>query len=41
MAEENENIEQLHLHIRKPATSTDPTPQALCRNCTQKGLKKI
>ena len=41
MAEEIANVEQLHLHIRKPGTSTDPTPQARCRNCTRKGFTKL
>ena len=40
MAEENANIEQLNLHIKRPATSTDPIPTARCRICTRKGLKK-
>ena len=29
--------EELHLHIKKPATATDRTPQARCRNCTDHG----
>ena len=29
--------EELHLHIKKPATATNATPKARCRNCTAHG----
>ena len=40
MAQANANIEELHLHIKRPATSTNPNPTARCRICRRKGLTK-
>ena len=40
MAQANANIEELHLHIKRPATSTNPKPTARCRVCKRKGLTK-
>ena len=40
MAKANANIEELHLHIKRPATSTNPKPTARCRVCKRKGLTK-
>ena len=41
MAQANANIEELHLHIKRPATSTNPKPTARCRVCKRQGLTKI
>ena len=41
MAEEIGNVDSLHLHIRKPATSTNPKPQARCQNCRRKGFQRL
>ena len=41
MAQATANIEELHLHIKRPATSTNPKPTARCRVCKRQGLTKI
>ena len=41
MAQANANIEELHLPIKRPATSTNPKPTARCRVCKRQGLTKI
>ena len=33
--------EELHLHINKPATPMDSTPQACCQNCTAHGKRGV